>query len=466
MDASLSSVQGKLTVMGPEFRLPTVPQVPQPPTCTEVRAQLAKILKSKGFSRSERISELLRYLVERGLQEEADRPKETVLGVELFGRTPGYDTQADPVVRVTARRLRSKLNQFYREEGQDDAVRIELPAGGYGLEFSYRQPSEGQAETGVTEQTVALEAALPLGGTGKALFQHFRTPRRATKGLGRSTGPDAPAHPVFSPDGRAIAFDWRGPGDAVEGIYVQRLDADGPARFSRSSARELRPAWSPDGGRIAFLRTSGEGRFEICAAPAFGVGDRLLTEISTQPGDVPRVEWSRDGKVLVTSGKVYPESEDVLLLIHLEGGERQQITAPPFGCWGDDEAIFSPAGDMLAFRRRAGERNGDVYLHPMTSGVAERRLTWDECEICGIAWGPGGDHLIVASRREGEALSLWRISLSDAAPVRLTDAREAVTWPAACRRGPRLAYVRQSNGSGAGEPRALTSQIMVVEDFR
>ncbi|MGO9241376.1 MAG: hypothetical protein ACLQBJ_11255 [Bryobacteraceae bacterium] len=431
-----------------------------------MRAQLAKILKSRGFSRSDRVSELLRYLAERGLQEEVDRPKETVLGVELFGRMPGYDTQADPVVRVTARRLRNKLKQFYRDEGKDDAVGIELPPGRYALEFSYWQHSGGQAESGVMEQSVALDAALPLGGTGKALFHHFRTPQRATRGLGRSTGPDAPAHPVFSPDGRAIAFDWRGPGDAVEGIYVQRVDADGPARFSRSSARELRPVWSPDGGRIAFLRTSGEARFEICAAPAFGVGDRLLTEILTQPGDVPRVEWSRDGKVLVTSGKVYPESEDVLLLIHLEGGERQQITAPPFGCWGDDEAIFSPAGDMLAFRRRTGERNGDIYLHPMTSGVAERRLTWDDCEISGIAWGPGGDHLIVSSRREGDAPSLWWISLSDAAPVRLTDGREAVTWPAACRRGPRLAYVRQSTGSGTGEPRALTSQIMVAEDFR
>jgi hypothetical protein len=431
-----------------------------------VLAQLAKVLKSRGFIRSDRISELLRYLVERCLQEDIDPPKETVLGVEVFGRTPGYDTLADPVVRVTARRLRAKLKQFYREEGHSDGVRIDLLPGRYVLEFSHQDSSAGQAESTAEEQAVALDAALPLGGTGKALFQHFRTPRRAAKGLGRNTGPDAPAHPVFSPDGRAIAFDWKGPGDALEGIYVQRLDADGPARFSRSSARELRPAWSPDGGRIALLRASGEARFEICAAPAFGVGDRLLTEITTQPGDVPRVEWSRDGKVLVTSGKVYPESEDVLLLIHLEGGERQQITAPPFGCWGDDEAIFSPAGDMLAFRRRTGERNGDVYLHPMTSGVAERRLTWDDCEICGIAWGPDGDCLIASMRREGDFPSLWRIALSEAPPVRLTEGREAITWPAACRRGRRLAFVRHSAGSGAEPAHAFTSQIMVVEEFR
>src|SRR5205085_1806312 len=117
----------------------------------------------------------------------------------------------------------------------------------------------------------------------------------------------------------------------------------------------------------------------------FGVGDCLLAELRTRPGDAPRLDWSPDGKVLATSGRVYAESEDVLLLILVEGGVRQQITAPPFGCWGDDEAIFSPAGNMLAFRRRTTPETGDVYLHPMTNDVPERRLTWDECDICGIA---------------------------------------------------------------------------------
>jgi Tol biopolymer transport system component len=418
-----------------------------------------RILDSPGFIRSGRISELLRFLVERSLQEHGDRPKETVLGVEVFGRTPGYDTQADPVVRVTARRLRSKLKQFYQATGRDDPVRMELPPGGYVLKFSFRDQSEEQ-------RPAALALARTLIGPGKALFDHFNGPRLVVEGLRQSTGSGTPSHPVFSPDGHAIAFDWRGPGDAAEGLYVQRLDADGPARFSRSTARELRPAWSPDGGRIAFIREIGEGRFEIRAAPTYGVGDSLLAHIATRPGDVPRIDWSPDGKVLVTSGQMYPEAEDVLLLILLEGRMRQQITVPPSGCWGDDEAVFSPRGNMLAFRRRTGPRTGDVYLHPMTSDGAEHRLTWDECETCGIAWSPDGDSLIVSSRREGDIDNLWRISLSNRPPVRLTETTEVITWPAVSRRGERLAYVRPFMGPVAGEPSALVDQVMVVEDFR
>lgn len=431
-----------------------------------VRAQLVRILDSPGFIRSSRISGFLRFLVERSLQEHVDRPKETVLGVEVFGRIPGYDTQADPVVRVTARRLRSKLEQFYQGAGRDDTVRMELHTGAYVLEFSFRDQGEGQAMCSAQQRPAAMASARTLIGPGKALFDHFHRPQFAVEGLRHWTGPDTPSHPVFSPDGQAIAFDWKGPRDAAEGLYVQRLDADGPARFSRSTARELRPAWSPDGGRIAFIRETGEGQFEIHAVPTYGLGDSLLADIATRPGDVPRVDWSPDGKVLVTSGRVYPESENVLLLILLEGGVRQQITVPPFGCWGDDEAIFSPAGDMLAFRRRTGPRTGDVYLHPMTSDGAECRLTWDECEICGIAWSPGGDSLIVSSRREGDLDGLWRISISNHPPVRLVETSEAIAWPAVSRRGDRLAYVRQSLDPGAGDSRATVSPIMVVEDFR
>jgi hypothetical protein len=437
----------------------------QCPDSSAVREQLGRILVSPGFARSDRISELLRFLVERCLREPANQPKEAVLGVEAFGRTPGYDTQADPVVRVTARRLRSKLKRFYLGPGKDDPVEIELPVGGYALEFSFREQVEPQTAFSAEKQSAAVASAQPLSGPGKSLFDHFHKPRAASQGLRQFAGPGVASHPVFSPDGNAIAFDWKGPDDTAEAIYVQGVDADGPARLSRSTSRELRPAWSPDGRRIAFLRERGEGWFEVRTAPVFGVGDCPLAELTTRPGDVPRLDWSPDGKVLATSGRVYAESEDVLLLILVEGGVRQQITAPPFGCWGDDEAIFSPAGNMLAFRRRTAPGTGDVYLHPMMNDVPERRLTWDECDICGIAWSPAGDSLIVSSRREGDFAGLWRISLSNPIPVRLGETGAALAWPAVSHRGNRLTFVRQSVEPGDAAP-AIDGQIMVVEGFR
>ena len=77
----------------------------------------------------ERPGRFLRFVVEQAL---AGNPlKETLLGVEVFGRNPSYDPRLDGVVRVEAVKLRSRLKEYYETEGADDPVRIDLPKGGY-----------------------------------------------------------------------------------------------------------------------------------------------------------------------------------------------------------------------------------------------------------------------------------------------------------------------------------------------
>src|SRR5262249_26899986 len=74
----------------------------------EVRAQLDKILSSSSFSEAARPSCFLRFVVDKTLSGEADRLKEYVLGVEVFGRKPSFDPRIDPIVRVEAGRLRKR----------------------------------------------------------------------------------------------------------------------------------------------------------------------------------------------------------------------------------------------------------------------------------------------------------------------------------------------------------------------
>jgi serine/threonine-protein kinase len=57
--------------------------------------------------------------------------KEIVIGSSVFDRDPHYDPRLDPIVRVEARRLRTKLEAYYEAEGRDDALVIELPRGSY-----------------------------------------------------------------------------------------------------------------------------------------------------------------------------------------------------------------------------------------------------------------------------------------------------------------------------------------------
>jgi len=94
-----------------------------------VREQLDKILRSSPFAGAERPSRFLRYIVEQAL--EGNPLKETLVGVEVFGRKPAYDPRLDGVVRVEAVKLRSRLKEYYETEGAGDEVRIDLPKGGY-----------------------------------------------------------------------------------------------------------------------------------------------------------------------------------------------------------------------------------------------------------------------------------------------------------------------------------------------
>ena len=94
-----------------------------------VRAELARILASRAFAGAERPGRFLRFIVEQAL---AGNPlKETLLGVEVFGRSPSYDPRLDGVVRVEAVKLRARLKEYYEAGGAADPLRIVLPKGGY-----------------------------------------------------------------------------------------------------------------------------------------------------------------------------------------------------------------------------------------------------------------------------------------------------------------------------------------------
>ena len=96
-----------------------------------VRRQLEQVLESAGFSRNERLSRFLRFVVEGHLDGKDHELKESVIAIEVFGRRPDFDSRLDPVVRTEAARLRARLNEYYIKEGKADALVIELPKGGY-----------------------------------------------------------------------------------------------------------------------------------------------------------------------------------------------------------------------------------------------------------------------------------------------------------------------------------------------
>jgi adenylate cyclase len=102
------------------------------PASADIRAELDQILASPGFARADRLSQFLRFVIERSLNKaRPEELKESVIGIEVYGRKPGYDSRADPTVRVEATKLRARLQEYYRRNGKASTVVIELPKGAY-----------------------------------------------------------------------------------------------------------------------------------------------------------------------------------------------------------------------------------------------------------------------------------------------------------------------------------------------
>jgi len=105
-----------------------------------IREELGRVLSSSGFTRNERLSRFLCFVVERHLEGRDEEIKESLIGVEVFGRKPDFDPKLDSVVRTEAARLRARLAEYYgREGGPERGLVIEIPKGGYLPAFRYPQ---------------------------------------------------------------------------------------------------------------------------------------------------------------------------------------------------------------------------------------------------------------------------------------------------------------------------------------
>jgi hypothetical protein len=103
---------------------------------SEILDQLERIVISSHFCHSKRYPSFLRFVVEQTLSGHVDVLKERTLGTAVFGRASDYDTNADPIVRVTAGEIRKRLAQYYQTPGHEYELRVDLPLGSYIPHFS------------------------------------------------------------------------------------------------------------------------------------------------------------------------------------------------------------------------------------------------------------------------------------------------------------------------------------------
>ncbi|MGA2131467.1 MAG: hypothetical protein ABSH50_04055 [Bryobacteraceae bacterium] len=324
---------------------------------------MESIFRSAAFHAAPRLRKLLGYLVEESL---AGNPlKESIIGVAVFGRDPGYDSKQDSVVRTEVRRLRAKLIEYYAAEGGGNSIVIDLPKGSYVPAFRLREaalpPVLTPAPQGLpaTRRWGSLAAAILLIGVAVML---------AGSGLHRkdvSGGTSIPRRSVAVLDFRnlttrpesawlASAIPEMLSTELADGRQIRTIAGENVSRMEAELA--LRPAASPSRETLAAIRRNVGADIVVSGAYADlgpGAGGRVRVDI-----------WAEDagsGEVLASVSETGTESE-ILDVMSRAGGRLRaglRIEATPDaevalreGEPRDPDAARSYA-DGLAHMRRA-----------------------------------------------------------------------------------------------------------------
>jgi Tol biopolymer transport system component len=278
-----------------------------------VRAQLDRILASAAFADAERASSFLRFVVLRALAGRTGEIKESVIAVEALGRSPSFDSKSDAIVRVEARRLRDRLESYYRREGAEDPVVISLPKGGYIPEFLERQPLPDSPPTSRRSSiSYAGWALFGLAALALVWLSLHKAPPSAGSYRFSILPPDRSAFEFFaiSPDGRTLAFTaaWKG----SIALWVRPLDSL-EARPLPGTEHASQPFWSPDSRSIAFFTNDKLKSIGITGGPTREIADVVVGRGGS---------WSRDGVIVFG-----PSPRSVLYEVPANGGTPRPVTS-------------------------------------------------------------------------------------------------------------------------------------------
>jgi serine/threonine protein kinase len=168
----------------------------------------------------------------------------------------------------------------------------------------------------------------------------------ATAGSGSSVS--------ISPDGRLVAFEQTVSGARATDISVLDFARSIPIRLTFDDAFDLYPVWSPDGRRIAFS-SNRKGTWDLYLKPATGIGDDELL-LGTDQYETSQGSWSPDGRFLLYD--VGQGGSDIWAM-PLDG-ERKPFPVVQTA-FSEGAGRFSPDGKWIAYRSDESGRP-EIYI--------------------------------------------------------------------------------------------------------
>lgn len=227
-------------------------------------------------------------------------------------------------------------------------------------------------------------------------------------------GSMAPAAATFAGRNGRLAFSREG------SIYTANPDGSGVVRLT-STGDDFSPVWSPDGRSIAFVR-GGCGPSSMWVMKADGTGATQVSDVGR--GAVQPALWSPDGRSIAYSD-VLTSHDRAVFVVSSDGARRAQLTT-----YGHENAVsgWSPDGSKLVM---ASDRDGDsdIYLlRPDGSGLA--KLTQNRVQDISASFSPDGSRIVfLRSRKGSRGSSIWTMGPTGGDPRQLTAYRRWDTSP-------------------------------------
>jgi Tol biopolymer transport system component/DNA-binding winged helix-turn-helix (wHTH) protein len=254
----------------------------------------------------------------------------------------------------------------------------------------------------------------------------------------------------LAPNGDMVAFSWDGTNHDNRDIYVKQIGRDTSViRITDDPAQDVEPVWSPDGRRLAFIRVT-DDRSAIYIVPSLGGGANKVIDIEGHAWHinhrVPTLAWSPDGRFMVYAEKPTQGGPARLIRLTMDSLAKTVLTSPALNAdaLGDFQPSISPDGESVAYVRGESQyANLNVWLVDAEGG-AETRITNQQWEFCErLSWLRSGRELLLTAGNLFEQ-RVFALRVHDGTLSAVPGLGENDRWAVA--QGGRLAFARITQG--------------------